>query len=108
MNGSSCPKRSASVIDWLPQWQASDSLGVGFVPCPDSYSSTATDFVILSAASRLSDRQTVWVARQSDDTPFNRTTTEWGIPAHVYAAQFAEVHSTVHRCPISGWVSQQG
>jgi hypothetical protein len=64
--------------------------------------------MILSAACRLTDRQTVWVARQNDDTPFNRITTEWGIPAHVYAAQFAEVHATDHRCPISGWRSQQG
>jgi hypothetical protein len=64
--------------------------------------------VILSAASRLSDRQTVWIARQSDDTPFNRTTTEWGIPAHVYAAQFAEVYAAeVRPCPISGWKGWQ-
>jgi hypothetical protein len=49
--------------------------------------------MILSAACRLTDRQTVWVARQNDDTPFNRLRTEWGIPATVYAAQFAEVHA---------------
>ena len=49
--------------------------------------------MILSAASRLSDRSTVWVARKNDDTPFNRISTEWGIPAYVYAAQFAEVHA---------------
>ena len=49
--------------------------------------------MILSVASRLSDRSLVWVARQNDDTPFNRLTTEWGIPATVYAAQFAEVHA---------------
>jgi hypothetical protein len=66
--------------------------------------------MILSAACRLTDRQTVWVARQNDDTPFHRITTEWGIPAHAYAAQFAEVyaHEAPQRCPVSGWVSSQG
>ena len=50
--------------------------------------------MILSQASRLSDRQTVWVARRNDDTPFYRLTTDYGVPATVIAAQFAEVHAS--------------
>ena len=64
--------------------------------------------MILSQASRLSDRQIVWVAPQNDETPIHRLSTAFGIPAHFYAAPFAEVHATDHRCPISGWRSQQG
>ncbi len=64
--------------------------------------------MILSQASRLTDRQTVWVARKNDDSSFYRLTTDYGVPATVWAAQFADVHATNHACPVSGWVSQQG
>ena len=50
--------------------------------------------MILSQASRLRDRQTVWVARRNDDTPFYRLTTDYGVPATTWAAQFAEVHAS--------------
>lgn len=61
----------------------------------------------LSPASRLRDRQTVWVAYRNDGSKFYNLTTDYGVPATVFAAQFAEVHATTHRCPVSGWVSQQ-
>lgn len=47
--------------------------------------------MILAQASRLTDRQTVWVARKNDDSPFYRLTTDYGVPATVIAAQFADV-----------------
>jgi hypothetical protein len=46
----------------------------------------------LSPATRLSDRQTVWVARKNNDESFYRLTTDYGVPATVIATQFAEVH----------------
>jgi hypothetical protein len=49
--------------------------------------------MILSMASRLADRQTVWVARKNDDSSFNRLTTDYGRPAYIWAAQFADVHA---------------
>ena len=49
--------------------------------------------MILSQACRLRDRQTVWVARKNDDTPFYKLTPDYGVPATVWAAQFAEVHA---------------
>jgi hypothetical protein len=49
--------------------------------------------MILSQASRLTDRQTVWVARKNDDSPFYKLTTDYGVPATVWAAQFADVHA---------------
>jgi hypothetical protein len=49
--------------------------------------------MILSQASRLSDRQTVWVARRNDGTAFNAITTDWGLPAHVWAAQFEDTYA---------------
>ena len=48
--------------------------------------------MILSQASRLRDRQTVWVARKNNDESFYRLSTDYGVPATVWAAQFAEVH----------------
>jgi hypothetical protein len=50
--------------------------------------------MILSQASRLSDRQTVWVARKNNGESFNRLTTDYGHPAYIWAAQFAEAHRT--------------
>lgn len=55
--------------------------------------------MILSAASRLRDRQTVWVARRNDDSPFYKLTTDYGVPATVWAAQFAEVHASDVKAP---------
>ena len=48
--------------------------------------------MILSQASRLADRATVWVARKNNDESFTRITCPSGHPASVWAAQFAEVH----------------
>ena len=46
----------------------------------------------LSPATRLTDRQTVWVAYRNDGSKFNRITDPVGHPATCWAAQFAEVH----------------
>lgn len=62
----------------------------------------------LSPATRLTDRQTVWVAYRNDGSKFNAITDPVGHPATVWAAQFAEAHAAPHLCPVSGWVSQQG
>jgi hypothetical protein len=62
----------------------------------------------LSPATRLTDRQTVWVAYRNDGSKFNAITDPVGHPSYVWAAQFAEARATEHRCPISGWRSQQG
>lgn len=48
----------------------------------------------LSPASRLSDRQTVWVAYRNDGSQFNRLTPPTGHPATVWAAQFSETHAS--------------
>jgi len=50
--------------------------------------------MILSQATRLTDRQTVWVARKNDDTPFYKLTTDYGVPATVIAGQFADVFAS--------------
>lgn len=50
----------------------------------------------LSPASRLSDRQTVWVSYRNDGTAWNQNPSmvyPSGIPATVWAAQFAEAHA---------------
>ena len=63
----------------------------------------------LSPATCLRDRQTVWVAYRNDGSNFNAITDPVGHPAAIWSAQFAEAHAAdVARCPISGWVSQQG
>lgn len=49
--------------------------------------------MILSQASRLSDRAAIWVARKNDDSSFTRIPPASGVPATVWAAQFAEVHA---------------
>ena len=46
----------------------------------------------LSPASRLSDRQTVWVGYKNDGSQFNRITDPVGHPATVIAAQYADAH----------------
>ena len=56
--------------------------------------------MILSQASRLADRATVWVARQNDDSSFNRLTVDYGRPATVWSAQFADVHSQDVKIPV--------
>jgi hypothetical protein len=62
----------------------------------------------LSPATRLTDRQTIWVAYRNDGSNFNRLTPPWGTTADVWAGQYAEAHAGNHRCPVSGWQSQQG
>jgi len=47
----------------------------------------------LSPASRLSTRETVWVAYRNDGSKFYNLTTDYGVPATVFAAQFAEVNA---------------
>ena len=47
----------------------------------------------LSPASRLADRQTVWVGYRNDGSNFNAISAPTGHPATVLAAQFAEVHA---------------
>ena len=44
-----------------------------------------------SPASRLTDRQTVWVGYRNDGSKFYNLSTDYGVPATVIAAQFAEV-----------------
>jgi len=61
----------------------------------------------LSPATRLTDRQTVWVGYRNDGTSFNRISAPDAAPATVIAAQFAEVFAgDVTPCPVSGWVRQ--
>ena len=45
-----------------------------------------------SPATRLSDRETIWIAYRNDGTQFNRLTPPWGTTAAVWSAQYAEVH----------------
>lgn len=49
--------------------------------------------MILSPATRLKDRQTVWVARHNDGTPFYQVSTDWGVSADSIAASFREAHA---------------
>ena len=75
----------------------------------NSFSSQAINPMRLSPATRLADRQTVWVSYRNDGSKFEKISDPVGIPATVWAAQFAEVYAAdVTRCPISGWRSQQG
>jgi hypothetical protein len=46
----------------------------------------------LSPATRLTDRQTIWVAYRNDGSNFNRLTPPWGTDAVTWAGQFADVH----------------
>lgn len=46
----------------------------------------------LSPATRLTDRQMIWVAYRNDGTSFNNLTPPWGTTAVIWAAQFADAH----------------
>jgi len=63
----------------------------------------------LSPATRLADRQTVWVSYRNDGSAWNECPEmvyPSGIPATIWAAQFSESHADeVAPCPISGWRS---
>ena len=48
----------------------------------------------LSPATRLRDRQTVWVAYRNDGSKFNAITDPVGHPATIWSAQFEEAHRT--------------
>jgi len=51
--------------------------------------------MILAQASRLSDRAAVWVSYRNDGSAWNECPDlvyPSGVPASVWAAQFAEVH----------------
>ena len=78
-------------------WKTSSgTMGRGDPPiCYNTLSSPDTDPMILSQASRLSDRQTVWVSYRNDGSAWNECPDlvyPVGIPATVIAAQFSEVH----------------
>jgi hypothetical protein len=47
----------------------------------------------LFPATRLDDRQMVWVGYKNDGSKFNRITDPVGHPAYIWAAQFAETHA---------------
>lgn len=55
--------------------------------------------MILSQASRLIDHQTVWVARKNNGESFNRISTDYGVPAVTWAAQFSDVHAEDVKTP---------
>jgi hypothetical protein len=63
----------------------------------------------LSMCSDLQTRQIKWISRADQERNAYRPVgyMHWGLPATVLAAQYAETHAP-HRCPVSGWVSQQG
>lgn len=65
----------------------------GFAPCSD-----------------LATRQIKWIARGDQIKNGSRPGqyVAWGISAVSIAAQYAVTHAGEARCPISGWVSQQG
>jgi hypothetical protein len=48
----------------------------------------------LSPATRLTDRQTVWVAYRNDGSNFNAISAPTGHPATIWAEQFADAHRT--------------
>ncbi len=62
----------------------------------------------LSPATRLSTRSLEWVAYRNDGTSFNRITAPVSHSATIWSETFSQAHATGHRCPVSGWVSQQG
>lgn len=54
-----------------------------------------------SPATRLNDRQTVWVGYRNDGSKFTAITTPIGLPATVIAAQWAETFADdVTPCPV--------
>jgi hypothetical protein len=59
----------------------------------------------LSPATRLADRQTVWVAYRNDGSAWNQNPSmvyPVGIPATVWAAQFSETHAEDVKAPTFG------
>lgn len=50
----------------------------------------------LSPASRLTDRQTVWIGYRNDGGKFNAITDPVGHPATVWSAQFSEVNQSAN------------
>jgi len=64
----------------------------------------------LSMCSDLQTRQIKWISRADQERNAYRPTgyQHWGTPAWAIAAAYSEAHRGTHRCPISGWVSQQG
>jgi hypothetical protein len=64
----------------------------------------------LAQCSDLQTRQIKWISRADQLKNGSRPSAyvHWGVPAAAIAVQYAEAHRGTHRCPISGWVSQQG
>ena len=64
----------------------------------------------LCMCSDLETRQIKWISRADQLKNGSRPSAyiHWGLPATTIAAQYAEAYAGNHRCPISGWVSQQG
>ena len=64
----------------------------------------------LSMCSDLQTRQVKWISRHDQLKNGSRPSSyiHWGVPATVIAAQYSETLSADVRCPVSGWVSQQG
>ena len=61
-----------------------------------------------SPATRLRDRQLVWVGYNNDGTSFNR---HHGHEAVTWSQQYAEIFESdaqYSRCAVSGWRSRQG
>lgn len=63
----------------------------------------------LAQCSDLQTREIRWISRADQLKNGSRPSAyiHWGLPAAVIAAQYAETPAD-HRCPISGWRSQQG
>jgi hypothetical protein len=63
----------------------------------------------LSMCSDLQTRQIKWISRADQERNAYRPTgyQHWGVSAVALAAQYSETYAP-HRCPVSGWVSQQG
>jgi hypothetical protein len=57
----------------------------------------------LSPATRLTDRQTIWVAYRNDGSNFNRLTPPWGTDAATWAGQFAETHAQEAQEALPTW-----
>jgi hypothetical protein len=55
-----------------------------------------------SPATRLNDRQTIWVAYRNDGSQFNRLTPPYGTTAAAWAAQFSETHAEDVKAPTFG------
>jgi hypothetical protein len=87
--------------------------GVAFVtPYPVQYTQFTTTEPMrfpLAMCSDLETRQIKWISRADQLKNGSRPSAyiHWGLPATAIAAQYAETHAP-HRCPVSGWVSQQG